>query len=152
MTEEEVAAAKLIADGLALEAELHDKGAAREMLLADEPSRAILRLFTAATQASDRPVIISDVIESERFNCYPDAVKAFSEKSEEYKTLLRAAFPGRIRDAHAQSPLKAATEVERPQRPKIIQISRVEAKNLQSYLAAKARAEKEGAVLQIKAD
>lgn len=138
-----------------------DKDTAREMMLATEPSRKILHQFTSAVQSSfGRPVIVDDVVNSERFGIFRDAKQEFDSKPATYKKLLDIIFPGKLRHSAAVNPIKpivkAETEPdkggEKPPKQKIVMISRSDAKIHARYLAKKAEADAAGASLRIYGD
>jgi hypothetical protein len=120
-----------------------------ETLLGDENSRQIYRQFAAAVAVSSgRPVFIDELAQSDRFKVYAGASELFAgDRKAEIVKLLRQAFPlADLRDGVSV----AGGRTEKPAERKVITISRSEARNLGTYLAKKAEAEKLGASLQIK--
>jgi hypothetical protein len=131
-----------------------DADTARSMLYSTEASRKILHCFTSAIQESGgRPVVVDDVLSSERFNVFRHAAEEFREKDATYRKLLAAVFPGRLRDSPPVNPIITDPTEESGNKgasgKRYVVISPQEARVHATYVRMKKEAEAQGAILRI---
>lgn len=136
---------------------VYDKTTATEMMLAQPESREILRQFTSAVQSSfGRPIVVDELVSSERFGVFRDAKQEFERQPAIYKKLLDAIFPNRLRHSAPVNPLKPAVKAEETDAGnkgatgrRYLVITPEQARVHSTYVRMKKEAEAQGAILRI---